>query len=100
MNLRDYFGKIRDFAASAGPEDLIVCSLETADGGRAGVFTEVSPRLAGQLIEDKRARLATEEETKVYRAKQAEAIRKVEEERAAQRIQVQLLTSKPPVRKR
>lgn len=100
MNLRDYFNKIREFAEAAGPEDVIVCSLKTNDGGREGVFTEVAPRLAGQLIEDKRARLATEEETLAYRQKQAEAIRRVEEERAAQRIQVQLLTTKPQVRKR
>lgn len=100
MDVRKYFRKIKELQAELGPADVIVCSLDTHDGGRAGVLTEVSPRVAGELIVNQRARLATPEETAGYRKAQADALHQAEEAKAAQRIQVHLLAAEPGSKKK
>jgi hypothetical protein len=58
MNLRSYYQKIRETAQGIEAGDVWVESLETRDGGKAGVFTEVSRQLAAKLIVDGKAKLA------------------------------------------
>lgn len=95
MDLKSYFKKIRDLEVSFGGSDVVVCSLETNDGGRAGVLTEVPARVASQLIVDRRARVATEEEKGSFREKQQADLAAAQEEALAQRIQVKLVNSLP-----
>jgi hypothetical protein len=99
MDVKSYYRKIHELATELGDGDVVVYSMKTEDGGREGVLTEVSPRVAGKLITENRARVATAEESAKFREMQQEALTRWEEERAAQRIQVQLLTSKPQVSK-
>ena len=57
MDLRFYFNKIREISSSIPADFVSVISLETSDGGRAGVVSEVSRRDAARLIAEGRARL-------------------------------------------
>jgi hypothetical protein len=71
MNLRSYYQKVRELSESLEPGDVWVESLATPDGGKAGVFTQVSRQLAAKLVVDGRARLAN-----VEAAEEAEQRRK------------------------
>ncbi len=61
MNLRSYYQKIRETVDGLEPGDVWVESLATADGGRAGVYTQVPRQLAAKLIVDGKARRADAE---------------------------------------
>ncbi len=47
MNLRMYYDKIREWEARIGEEFMVLASLETPDGGKAGVKTEAGKRTGG-----------------------------------------------------
>ena len=71
MNLRSYYQKIRETVESLGPGDVWVESLATRDGGRAGVFTQVSRQLAAKLIVDGKVRLANAEAVEAFERRRA-----------------------------
>lgn len=81
MEVKGYFQRIRSVEESLPGDQVVVMSLATADGGREGRLLELSRSLAAKMIVDRKARLATEEETKRHR----EAIRE-ESAEAASRI--------------
>ena len=58
MDLRSYYQRIRETMAGLGTGDVWVESVATADGGKAGVFTQVPAQLAAKLIVDGKAKLA------------------------------------------
>jgi hypothetical protein len=91
MDLKIYFQKIRETEASIGETDAVVVSLDTPDGGRAGVKTEAPRRLAARMVVDGRARLATAREAKEFREQVAEAKRQADELAAASRVQLTVL---------
>jgi hypothetical protein len=66
MDVRIYFQKIRRIEAGIALPHTVVVSLDTPDGGKAGVMTEVSRATAAQLVVDGKARLGTEEETSEF----------------------------------
>jgi hypothetical protein len=68
MDIRLYFHKIQQAEASIETPYVVVISLETPDGGRPGVKTEVSRSIAAQLIVEGKVRLANEAETGEYHA--------------------------------
>ncbi|MCS6954156.1 MAG: hypothetical protein RMK57_16210 [Bryobacterales bacterium] len=68
MDLRVYYQKLRELEATLPSDYVVVVSKETPDGGCAGTLTEVSRRLAAQLILDGAAELATEEQTRQWRS--------------------------------
>ncbi len=80
MDIKAYYGKVREVEAGMAGESVVVVSEESADGGRAGVRTEVPRALAAKMIVEGSARAASEEEAEEYRAKVAEA------QRAAERL--------------
>ncbi len=92
MDIRIYYQKIRQIEAEL-PENPVVVSLETADGGKEGVRTEVSRAIAARLILERRARLAHEAEVRAFHEKQAEAKRIADEEATVRRVQVVLMPS-------
>jgi len=71
MNLRSYYQKIRETADGLEAGDVWVESLATPDGGKAGVFTQVSRQLAAKLIVDGKARLANAESAEVFERRRA-----------------------------
>jgi succinate dehydrogenase/fumarate reductase flavoprotein subunit len=90
MDIRQYYERIKEVAGTIQEEYTIVKSLATEDGGKAGVFTEVSRNVAAKLIVDRKAILATPGEAKEYRLQlqAAEAARRELEERNRNVIQV------------
>lgn len=91
MDLRGYYQEIRETESKIAAGDVVVVSLATPDGGRAGVRTEVPRSIAARLLVEKRARLATEEEAAEFRREEAEARRAVEQAEAAKRLQVTVI---------
>ena len=54
MDLRIYFQKMRAIENEIAEPFVIVSSLDTPDGGRAGRLTEVARGVAAQLLVDAR----------------------------------------------
>ena len=92
MDLKVYYHKIRELERNFEAAYPVVVSLETADGGRAGVKTEVPVHVAARMIVEGRARLASEEEMKGFQAQTAEAKRAADQLDASKRMQVTVVS--------
>ncbi len=92
MNLRAYYKKIREVEHSIPEEFTIVTSLETPDGGRAGVCTEVTRAQAAKLIVEGRARLSTQPEAERNRRDILEQRKLTEDRQAATKLQIALVS--------
>jgi ribosomal protein L9 len=68
MDLKAYYNQIEALEEEIGTADVVIASKKTPDGGREGVFTEVSRGTAAKLIVEGKARLATKEESEAFRA--------------------------------
>ncbi|MBK9170637.1 MAG: hypothetical protein IPM24_24680 [Bryobacterales bacterium] len=92
MNLKVYYQKIAEVEGRIAEEYPVVVSLETADGGRAGVLSETTPRVAAKMVVDGRVRLASDEEAKEFRERLAEERRIAEQKATASRMHITVLT--------
>lgn len=92
MDLRQYFRKMREVEATLSEPYPIVSSLETADGGKMGIISEVPRAVAAQMIVEGRAVLASEPEQERFRRQQEEARAIAERAEAAKRLQVAFIT--------
>jgi hypothetical protein len=92
MDLKVYYQKLRQVEGSIAEPYVVIASLVTPDGGRAGVLTEVPRALAAKLIVEGGARQAGEVETREFRERVAEAKRLAEQSAAANRIQVSVIS--------
>ncbi len=83
MDLKDYYGNIRQKMSELKGEYVVVVSEATPDGGREGVLTEVTKFVAVKMVVDKRAKIASEEQAaEFYKAlRTAHEEVKAEEER-------------------
>lgn len=88
MDLRSYYKKVRDEEAMLKAEHLVVVSLETSEGGKAGVSTEVPRAIAARLIAETRARVATDAEASEFHNIRQAAKRQHELDETARRVQV------------
>jgi hypothetical protein len=93
MDLRTYYSKIREAEGTLTGESVVVVSLATSEGGKAGVRTEAPRKVAAKLIAELRARVATEEETLNFHASTLEAKERLEVEEAARRMHVMVVPS-------
>lgn len=91
MDLRGHYRKIRQMESSLTEPFVVVSSLETVDGGREGVLTEVTRYQAAKLLVEGRARLAEQEEIERFHLKAAEGRQAAMEAQAA-RVQVSVLS--------
>jgi hypothetical protein len=87
MNVKQYFQKVRDTEAGITERFPIIISNDTEDGGKAGIYSEVSRSVAARVVTENRARLATAEEAKTYRDAQAEDRRTAEQAVEAAKVQ-------------
>lgn len=67
MDLRQYYEAIRGIEEQIPGNDVLVVSEATADGGRAGVISEVTRNAAARLVVERKARLATPQEEADFR---------------------------------
>jgi hypothetical protein len=92
VDLRDYYQQLRRVAETIADEHPVVVSNSTPDGGKAGVRTEVSRAIAAKLVVEGKARLATDDEGEAYRGGLREAKLKAEQDIAAARLQVTVIS--------
>jgi hypothetical protein len=59
MDLRAYYRTMRAIEAGIPEESVVIVSLETGDGGRAGVCTDVPRAVAARMITEEKAELAS-----------------------------------------
>jgi len=91
MDMKKYYKKLREIEATL-PDEVVVISKDTPEGGRAGVFTEASRTVAARLIAEGVAERASEADSAAFmeqtRERHTEELRK----RAAASIQVSVIT--------
>ncbi|MFB3829037.1 MAG: hypothetical protein ACE15B_19880 [Bryobacteraceae bacterium] len=92
MDLKAYYEK-RRWQEKQLPEPCVVVSLETPDGGKAGVMSEVRREVAARMIVDGKARAATEKEAQAFQQQKREAKEQAEQLAAASRMQVTVVPS-------
>ena len=93
MDLQIYYRKIRELEDTLKDPSVVVVSLETPDGGRAGVRTEVPRRIAAKMMVEGAVRLATAEEAQEFQEQKAEAKRQADQAAAASRLQFTVVSA-------
>lgn len=91
MDLKRYYQKIREVETSITDAFAVVVSLETPDGGKAGILSEVSPKVAAKMVVDGTGKLAPKQQAQQFREAQAEAHRAAEQAATANRVQLTVL---------
>lgn len=91
MDVRQYYRKLREIEASISEPYLLVVSLETPDGGRAGAVSEVSRYVAAKLILEGCAVVASEKEKAAYLERQVIAKKVSYRADLARRVQVAII---------
>ena len=92
MDLKVYYQKIRDLEQDLKAPDAVVVSLETPDGGTAGVKTEVPARTAAKMIVEGRARQASSEEDREFQEQKLEAKRVADHIEASKHMQLTVVS--------
>jgi hypothetical protein len=87
MDLRAYYKKLREVERELPGPFVVVVSLETPDGGKAGVMTEVARLTAARQIIENRARAASLEESEAFHEQNREAKSAADQAAAANRMQ-------------
>lgn len=96
MDLKVYYRKIREIEAGLPEGDVVVASLETSDGGRAGVCNEVSRTLAARLLVEGKARLASDDETSAFKKLVRERSLRAKQEAVTNTLQVEIVGERRP----
>jgi hypothetical protein len=91
MDVKQYFRKLREIEAALLEEYPIVISLQTSDGGKPGLISEVSRFNAAKMIVEGCAVLATEEQKQQFRDQQAAERRAAEKAELSKRLQVAII---------
>jgi hypothetical protein len=93
MDLRVYYQKIRDAEAKITEDFPVVVSIESADGGKEGVKTEVTRQTAAKLLVEGIARLASPEQVAEFRAAVTEAKRVADRVAEAAKLRLTILST-------
>jgi hypothetical protein len=91
MDMKEFFQDVRRIEESIRGESVVIVSLQTKDGGKAGVLNEVAKKIAARTIAEAKARLATEEEAEGYRADVAESLRAAAEQNMANQVRLSII---------
>jgi|SRR3954449_10238600 hypothetical protein len=91
MDVKQYFRKLREI--ENGFLDLypVLVSLETSDGGKAGLLFETSRAVAAKMIVEGRAVTATGEQRELFYTQQEAAKKAAEKAELARRVQVAII---------
>lgn len=92
MDVRQYYRKLREIEAGITDEFVRVISLETSDGGKAGVVSEVTREHAAKLLVEGRVAIATEDTDKAFLEKRAADKKAFEKAEIAKRLQVTIVS--------
>jgi hypothetical protein len=91
MDMKAYYQKLRAIEAGL-PDEVVLISKATPEGGRAGQFTEASRAVAARMIADGWAEQASAADTEQFRAQVQDNHTEEVRRRAAARIQVNVIT--------
>lgn len=92
MDVKQYYRKIREVEATLTESFPLIVSLDTPDGGKAGLTSEVSREMAAKMIVEGRAVPASEKEKDAYREHQRAMKKTLEKAELARRVQVAIIT--------
>jgi hypothetical protein len=92
VDLRQYFKKLRETEGGLAEQFPLIVSLETPEGGKSGVVSEVSRELAAKMLVEGRAALANEAEKQAYYDRQAAMKQAAERADLSRRLQVAIVT--------
>jgi phage terminase Nu1 subunit (DNA packaging protein) len=92
MDIRMYFEKIKEAESAISDAFVVVSSLQTPDGGKAGNLTEVTRTVAAQLLVEGKARIANEDEVAEYNERSERTRVDAEQALAKSKMQFTLLT--------
>jgi hypothetical protein len=93
MDVRQYYRKLREIESGIAEPYVLVTSLETSDGGRPGIVSEVSREHAAKLIVEGRVTVSTDAERKTHVAKQVADKKAFEKAEMARRLQVTIVSA-------
>ncbi len=91
MDVRQYYRKLREVESGITEPYVLVTSLETSDGGKPGVVSEVAREQAAKLMVEGRVTLSTDAERKVFFAKRTADKKAFEKADMARRLQVTIV---------
>jgi len=94
VDLRLYYSKIREVESTLDTPYVVVVSMATSDGGKAGVLTETTRHQAAKQIAEGKARPATEDESLEFHSANASKKRDQEEFEAMNRVQFVVMPQK------
>lgn len=93
MDVRQYYRKLREIESGIADAYVRVTSLETSDGGKPGVVSEVSREQAAKLIVEGRVMISTAAEQKAFFDKHASDKKAFEKADMARRLQVTIVSA-------
>lgn len=91
MDVKQYFRRLREIEESFIDKYPVVISLETPDGGKAGLLAETSRQVAAKMILEGRAVLANTEQKAAYYEHHEATKRAAEKAELAKRVQVAII---------
>jgi len=93
MDVRQYYRKLREVESGIKEPHVLVTSLETSDGGKPGIVSEVSREQAAKLVVEGRVTLSTAAEEKAFFARRAAEKKAFEKSEMARRVQVTIVSA-------
>lgn len=91
MDVKQYFRRLREIENSFVDNYPVVISLETSDGGKAGLIAEMSRAVAAKMIVEGRAIVANADQKAAYYEYQEANKRAAEKAELAKRVQVAII---------
>jgi len=91
VDIKQYYRKIREIENTLDDTYVLVKSLDTADGGKAGLISEVSRSVAAKMIVEARATLASEKDKAQYAEALSAAQEAAEKAELTKRVQVAII---------
>lgn len=93
MDVKQFYQQVRELSAQLAADAVVIKSLSTSNGGKAGVLTEVSRQTAAMQIILGTAVLATSDESTAYYQDMEARRQLAEKAEALTRLQVSLSTA-------
>jgi hypothetical protein len=91
MDVKQYFRRLREIEESFVDRYPVLISLETPDGGKAGLIAEMSRGVAAKMVLEGRAVLANAEQKTAYYEHQEATKKAAEKAELAKRVQVAII---------
>ncbi len=92
MDVKQYYRKLREIEATINEQYPLVVSVETSDGGKAGVISEVPRAVAAKMVVEGSAALANPQQKEAYQQQQIAARKAARKAELARRVQVAIIS--------